>query len=286
MTRNSAIVLISCLDKKGLVNTITHFISKYNGNIIDLEQHVDQHEKMFFMRIEWDLTNFKIADNKIQTQFNIEVATKLEMQWSLHFSTQPVAMAIFVSKYSHCLFDILARYQSKEWGFKIPLVISNHPDLEQAVTPLGIDFHYIPVDKNNKKQAETQQLQLLKKHKINTIVLARYMQILSENLIQHFENKIINIHHSFLPAFPGAKPYHNAYERGVKIIGATSHYVTADLDAGPIIAQDVEPIRHTDTIADLVRKGQDIEKIVLSKAIWSHINFKTLVYKNRTIVFE
>ena len=286
MTRNSAIVLISCLDKKGLVNTITHFISKYNGNIIDLEQHVDQHEKMFFMRIEWDLTNFKIADNKIQTQFNIEVATKLEMQWSLHFSTQPVAMAIFVSKYSHCLFDILARYQSKEWGFKIPLVISNHPDLEQAVTPLGIDFHYIPVDKNNKKQAETQQLQLLKKHKINTIVLARYMQILSENLIQHFENKIINIHHSFLPAFPGAKPYHNAYERGVKIIGATSHYVTADLDAGPIIAQDVEPIRHTDTIEDLVRKGQDIEKIVLSKAIWSHINFKTLVYKNRTIVFE
>ncbi|VAW95259.1 Formyltetrahydrofolate deformylase [hydrothermal vent metagenome] len=286
MQKNSAIILIACSDRKGLVNAITDFISKYNGNIIDLEQHVDQHEKMFFMRIEWDLTNFKIKNDKIHQQFNNDVAKNLNMQWSLHFSERPVSMAIFVSKYSHCLFDILARYQSKEWGFKIPLVISNHPDLEKAVTPLGIDFHCIPVNKKNKKQAEAQQLDLLKQYKIDAIVLARYMQILSADLIQHYENKIINIHHSFLPAFPGAKPYHSAYERGVKIIGASSHYVTADLDAGPIIAQDVEPIRHTDTIEDLVRKGQDIEKIVLSKAIWAHINFKTLVYKNRTIVFE
>ncbi len=286
MQKNSAIVLIASPDRKGLVNTITGFISKHNGNIIDLEQHVDRHEKMFFMRIEWDLTNFKIDDDKIHQQFNQQVANNLNMQWSLHFSEQPVSMAIFVSKYSHCLFDILARYQSKEWGFKIPLVISNHPDLEQAVTTLGIDFHCIPVNKNNKQQAEALQLELLEKHKIDAIVLARYMQILSADLIQHYKNKIINIHHSFLPAFPGAKPYHSAYERGVKIIGASSHYVTTDLDAGPIIAQDVEPIRHTDTIEDLVRKGQDIEKIVLSKAIWAHINFKTLVYNNRTIVFE
>jgi len=286
MQKQSAIILIACPDKKGIVNAVTNFISTNNGNIIDLEQHVDQHEKMFFMRVEWDISEFKISKNSIQKQFETEVATQFKMQWSLHFSEQPLSMAIFVSKYSHCLFDILSRYQSKEWGFDIPLVISNHKDLEAAVTQLGIDFHYIPVSKDNKQQAEAQQTKLLEKHNIDVIVLARYMQILSEDFIKQYQHKIINIHHSFLPAFPGAKPYHSAYERGVKIIGATSHYVTADLDQGPIIAQDVEHIRHTDTIEDLVRKGQDIEKIVLSKAIWSHINYKTLVYKNRTIVFE
>ena len=286
MNKKSAIVLIACPDQKGIVNTVTGFIAKHNGNIIDLEQHVDQHEKMFFMRLEWDISDFDINKSKIQNSFNNEVATQFNMQWSLHFSEQPLCMAIFVSKYSHCLFDILSRHQAKEWGFNIPLVISNHPDLEQAVTRLGIDFQYIPLNRENKTEAEAQQIKLLEKYNIDVIVLARYMQILSEDFIKKFEHKIINIHHSFLPAFPGAKPYHSAYERGVKIIGATSHYVTADLDQGPIIAQDVEPIRHTDTIEDLVRKGQDIEKIVLSKAIWSHINFKTLVYKNRTIVFE
>lgn len=285
-TKNSAIVLIACPDRKGLVNSVTDFISKYNGNIIDLEQHVDQYEEMFFMRVEWDITEFEIEADKIQTRFETEVANKLDMQWSLHFSSQPPSMAIFVSRYSHCLFDILSRLQANEWGLKIPLVISNHPDLEQAVSRLGIDFHCIPVNKTNKPQAEAQQIALLEKHNIDFIVLARYMQILSSNIIQRYENNIINIHHSFLPAFPGAKPYHSAYERGVKIIGATSHYVTADLDEGPIIAQDIEPVRHTNTIEDLVRIGQDIEKIVLSKAIWAHMNFKTLVYKNRTIVFE
>lgn len=284
--KNSAIVLIACPDKKGLVNSITTFILKYNGNIIDLEQHVDQHEKMFFMRVEWDINEFKIEPDKIQTRFEAEVAKTFNMQWSLHFSKRPPSMAIFVSKYSHCLFDILSRLQANEWALNIPLVISNHPDLEQAVSQIGIDFHHIPVNKQNKLQAEALQIELLKKHNIDFIVLARYMQILSSDIIQRYENKIINIHHSFLPAFPGAKPYHSAYERGVKIIGATSHYVTADLDEGPIIAQDVEPVRHTNTVEDLVRIGQDIEKIVLSKAIWAHINFKTLVYKNRTIVFE
>jgi len=286
ITKNSAIVLIACPDRKGLVNSITDFISKYNGNIIDLEQHVDQHEKMFFMRVEWDISEFDISEKELSSRFEDEVAKKLKMQWTLHFSKHPPTMAIFVSKYSHCLFDILSRLQANEWGLKIPLVISNHPDLEQAVSQLGIDFHCIPVNKDNKPQAEVQQIKLLEKHNIDFIVLARYMQILSTDIIQLYENNIINIHHSFLPAFPGAKPYHSAYDRGVKIIGATSHYVTANLDEGPIIAQDVEPVRHTNTIEDLVRIGQDIEKIVLSKAIWAHMNFKTLVYKNRTIVFE
>lgn len=286
ITKNSAIVLIACPDRKGLVNSITDFISKYNGNIIDLEQHVDQHEKMFFMRVEWDISEFDISEKELSSRFENEVANKLNMQWTLHFSKYPPSMAIFVSKYSHCLFDILSRLQANEWGIKIPLVISNHPDLEQAVSKLGIDFHHIPVTKDNKSEAEAQQIELLAKHNIDFIVLARYMQILSSDIIQRYENKIINIHHSFLPAFPGAKPYHSAYQRGVKIIGATSHYVTADLDEGPIIAQDVEPVRHTNSVDDLVRIGQDIEKIVLSKAIWAHINFKTLVYKNRTIVFE
>lgn len=284
--KNSAIILISCPDNKGIVNTVTNFIVENNGNIIDLEQHVDPLENMFFMRVEWDLEEFKLSKNNIQKNFEDHVATNFKMSWSLYFSNRPQSMAIFVSKYSHCLFDILARYQTHEWDFNIPLVISNHKNLEKAVTQLGIDFHYIPITKDNKQQAEEQQIKLLKENNIDVIVLARYMQIISENFIQYFENKIINIHHSFLPAFPGAKPYHSAYERGVKIIGATSHYVTADLDAGPIISQGVEPIRHSDNIEELVRKGQDIEKIVLSKAIWSHINFKNLVYKNRTIVFE
>jgi len=241
---------------------------------------------MFFMRVEWDISEFKLDKPNIETCFKKEVAKTLNMQFSLHFSQQPLNMAIFVSKYSHCLFDILSRLQANEWGIRVPLVISNHPDLEEAVSQLGIEFHHIPVNKDNKSQAEEQQLILLEKHKIDFIVLARYMQILSGNIIQHFEHRIINIHHSFLPAFPGAKPYHSAYQRGVKIIGATSHYVTTDLDEGPIIAQDIEHVRHTNTIEDLVRIGQDIEKIVLAKAIWAHINYKTLVYKNRTIVFE
>lgn len=284
--KNSAIILISCPDGFGIVNAVTNFIALNNGNIIDLEQHVDRLDNMFFMRVEWDISTFKIAKESILQSFKTEVADRLNMSWSLHFSKQPQAMAIFVSKYSHCLFDILARYQTHEWDFKIPFVISNHINLKKSVTQLGIDFHYIPVTKENKLEAEQQQIKLLEEYNIDVIVLARYMQIISADFIKHFKNKIINIHHSFLPAFPGAKPYHSAYERGVKIIGATSHYVTAELDAGPIISQGIEPIRHSDDIEELVRKGQDIEKIVLSKAIWSHINHKTLVYKNRTIVFE
>ena len=286
LSKNSAIILIACPDQKGIVNTVTNFIASNDGNIIDLEQHVDQHEKMFFMRVEWSLSGFKLNKENIKNDFEKKVANPLAMQWSLHFSEQPQSIAVFVSKYSHCLFDILARFQTHEWQFNLPLVISNHKDLEKAVTQLGIDFHYLPVNKENKPESEASQIKLLNDNNIDLVVLARYMQILSAEFINHFKNRIINIHHSFLPAFPGAKPYHSAYQRGVKIIGATSHYVTAELDQGPIIAQDVEAIRHTDNIEDLVRKGQDIEKRVLSNAMWSHINFKTLVYKNRTIVFE
>jgi len=286
LSKNSAIILIACPDQKGIVNTVTNFIASNDGNIIDLEQHVDQHDKMFFMRVEWSLSGFKLSKKNIKSDFEEKVANPLAMQWSLHFSEQPQSIAVFVSKYSHCLFDILARFQTHEWQFNLPVVISNHKDLEKAVTPLGIAFHYLPVNKKNKPESEATQIKLLNEYNIDLVVLARYMQILSAEFINHFKNRIINIHHSFLPAFPGARPYHSAYQRGVKIIGATSHYVTAELDQGPIIAQDVEAIRHTDNIEDLVRKGQDIEKRVLSNAMWSHINFKTLVYKNRTIVFE
>lgn len=284
--KNSAVLLISCPDQRGLVFAITRFIHAHAGNIIDLEQHVDRSEEMFFMRIEWDLDAFDISSDAIGEQFQQQVAGRFNMQWSLHFSHQRPRVAIFVSKYAHCLYEILSRYQAGEWQIDIPLVISNHQDFADAAANAGIAFQYYPVTRDNKSTLEAQQVALLHEHNIDLIILARYMQILSPQFIRQFQHKIINIHHSFLPAFPGARPYHSAYERGVKIIGATSHYVTDELDAGPIIAQDVEPVRHTDSVEDLIRIGQDIEKIVLSRAIWAHVQHKTLVYKNRTIIFE
>ncbi|GGA63335.1 formyltetrahydrofolate deformylase [Neiella marina] len=281
----SAILLISCPDQKGLVNTVTQFIYTNGGNVVDLEQHVDRAEGRFFMRVAWDLTDFVIPRESLADAFNKALAIPHQMDWQLYFSDCKPRMAVFVSKHEHCLFDILARYQSHEWDIEIPLVISNHPDLEQAVTSLGIDYVHIPVNKDNKADAEQQQQQLLEQYQIDFVVLARYMQILSDDFIKSYPNRIINIHHSFLPAFPGARPYHSAYERGVKIIGATSHYVTAELDAGPIIEQDVEHVRHTDEVEDLVRKGRDVEKVVLSRAIWRHFNHQVLVYGNRTVVF-
>ena len=284
--KTTATVLMHCPDKKGIVAAVTEFLSENNGNILYLEQHVDHQDKEFFMRIEWDLEKFTIPEEKIADYFNTLIANKYGMTWNIYFSNQLPRMAIFVSKMSHCLFDILARHQAGEWKVEIPLIVSNHPDMENVAKQFGIDFHILPVDSKNKAEMEEKQLQLLKDYKINFVVLARYMQILSENFIKKYPNKIINIHHSFLPAFPGAKPYHSAYERGVKIIGATSHYVTADLDAGPIIEQDVVRISHTDSIKNLIRKGQDLEKIVLSRAVYSHLQRKTLVYRNRTVVFS
>lgn len=275
-----------CPDQKGIVAKVTEFLSENNGNIVYLEQHVDHQEGIFFMRLEWDLEKFAIPENKIADYFNTLIAQRYGMTWSIQFSGQTPRMAIFVSKMSHCLFDMLARYQAGEWDVQIPLIVSNHPDMEPVAKQFGIDYHCLSVDASNKKEQETKQLKLLKDYKIDFVVLARYMQVLSEDFIKQYPNKIINIHHSFLPAFPGAKPYHSAYERGVKIIGATSHYVTTDLDAGPIIEQDVARINHTDEIKNLIRKGQDLEKIVLSRAVYAHLQRKILVYKNRTVIFS
>jgi formyltetrahydrofolate deformylase len=274
-----------CPDQKGIVNKVTEFISENNGNILYLEQHVDHEDKEFFMRVQWDLDTFLIPSEKIADYFDTLIGQKYGMTWNIYLSGQLPRMALFVSKISHCMYDILSRYQAGEWNVEIPLIISNHPDLEHIAKQYGIPFYVFPVNAQNKAEQEQKQIDLLKKHKINFVVLARYMQVVSADFINQYPNKIINIHHSFLPAFPGAKPYHSAYERGVKIIGATSHYVTADLDAGPIIEQDVVRISHNDTIKSLIRKGQDLEKIVLSRAIFAHIRRKTLVYKNKTIVF-
>ncbi len=283
---DTAILSMYCPDQPGIVAKITEFLYQNNGNVIYLDQHVDRQEKVFFMRIEWELDKFAIPREKIADYFATLIASRYNLTWNIFFTKRVPRMAIFVSKMSHCLFDMLARYQSGEWNVEIPLIISNHTDLEPLVKQFGIDYHIFPINEKNKGEQEAKEIELLKSMNINFIVLARYMQVLSDNFINEFPNKIINIHHSFLPAFPGAKPYHSAHERGVKIIGATSHYVTADLDAGPIIEQDVVRISHTDSIKDLIRKGQDLEKIVLSRAIYAHIQRKTLVYNNRTVVFS
>lgn len=283
---DTAILSMYCPDQAGIVAKITEFLYQNNGNVIYLDQHVDRQEKVFFMRIEWELEKFAIPREKIAEYFGTLIAQRYNLTWNIFFSSQAPRMAIFVSKMSHCLFDMLARYESGEWNVEIPLVISNHPDMEPIVKQFGIDFHLLPINEKNKAEQEARELEILKAHNIDFIVLARYMQVVSDNFINHYPNKIINIHHSFLPAFPGAKPYHSAYERGVKIIGATSHYVTADLDAGPIIEQDVVRITHKDSIKTLIRKGQDLEKIVLSRAIYAHLQRKTLVYNNRTVVFS
>ena len=283
---NSAILLVSCPDRTGLVANITEFIFKNGGNIIDLDQHVDIENKVFFMRVEWSLKDFSIPKEKIGEFFNTLIAEKFDMNWKIHFSDDVPNMAIFVSKLSHCLYDIISRTQSAEWKVDIPVIISNHPDLEEVAVKFDIDYHCFKNVKENKPLVEAEQLGLLKEYKIDFIVLARYMQILTDNFVNEYPNRIINIHHSFLPAFAGARPYHSAYERGVKIIGATSHYATAELDAGPIIEQDIVRVSHTDSIEDLVRKGKDLEKIVLSRAIWSHLSRNILVYGNKTVIFK
>ncbi len=284
--KNSAIILIHCPDKKGLVAAVTRFMSKNNGNILEIDQHVDKLKKVFFMRVEWDLDGFLIPDDQIRREFSEQIATPFEMSWQLYFSREKPRMAVFVSKYGHCLHDILARYDSGEWHVDIPLIISNHPDMKRVADRYGIDYHQFEITRNNKDQAEAEQKKLLEKYRIDVGVLARYMQILSDDFVSDYPGRIINIHHSFLPAFPGAKPYHSAFERGVKVIGATSHYVTADLDEGPIIEQDVIHVNHRNSVEDLVRKGRDLEKVVLARAIWHHLQRRTLVFQNRTIIFQ
>lgn len=282
----TAKLLLYCQDKPGIIAEVTDFITVNKGNIIYLDQHVDRAENMFFMRIEWELKNFLVPKEKIQDYFGTLYAQKYGMHFRLYFSDVKPRMAIFVSKMSHCLYDILARYTAGEWNVEIPLIISNHPDLKHIADRFGIPFHVFPITKENKEEQEKKEMELLQKHKITFMVLARYMQVISENMIKTYPDKIINIHHSFLPAFVGAKPYHAAFERGVKIIGATSHYITTELDAGPIIEQDVVRITHRDSVADLVNKGKDLEKIVLSRAVQKHIERKILAYKNKTVIFS
>lgn len=263
----TAKLLLHCPDKPGILAEVTDFITVNKGNIIYLDQYVDHVENIFFMRIEWELKDFLVPQEKIEDYFATLYAQKYEMNFRLYFSDTKPRMAIFVSKMSHCLFDLLARYTAGEWNVEIPLIISNHPDLQHVAERFGIPFHLFPITKETKEEQEKKEMELLAKHKITFIVLARYMQVISEQMINAYPNRIINIHHSFLPAFVGAKPYHAAFERGVKIIGATSHYVTTELDAGPIIEQDVVRITHKDTVQDLVNKGKDLEKIVLSRAV-------------------
>lgn len=282
----TAKLLLHCPDKPGILAEVTDFITVNKGNIIYLDQYVDHVENIFFMRIEWELKNFLIPQEKIEDYFATLYAQKYGMFFRLYFSDTKPRMAIFVSKMSHCLFDLLARYTAGEWNVEIPLIISNHPDLQHVAERFGIPFYLFPITKETKEEQEKKEMELLAKHKVNFIVLARYMQVISERMIDAYPNRIINIHHSFLPAFVGAKPYHAAFERGVKIIGATSHYVTTELDAGPIIEQDVVRITHKDTVEDLVNKGKDLEKIVLSRAVQKHIERKVLAYKNKTVIFS
>lgn len=288
MTKNkqTAILLIHCPDKQGILAAVTDFINVNKGNVLYLDQHVDYEQNTFFMRIEWDLADFIIPRDKIEEYFFTLFGQKYDMNFDLYFSDVKPRMALFVSKMSHCLFDILSRYSMGELNVEIPFIVSNHSDLEWIGEKFGIPFYVFPITKENKKEQEEKEMALMRENNIDFIVLARYMQIISEDMIKEYPNKIINIHHSFLPAFIGAKPYHAAYERGVKIIGATSHYVTTELDAGPIIEQDVVRVTHKDTVKSFIHKGQDLEKIVLSRAVEKHIDRKVLAFKNKTVVFS
>ncbi len=284
MTQPTATLLISCPDSPGLVAKIANFIYANGGNVIHAEQHTDFATSLFSIRIEWQLEGFNLPREAINTAFSA-IAKPLQATWQLHFSDTLPKIAIWVTKQEHCLLDLLWRNQVKELPGIISVIISNHPNLEAIARQFGIDFYHLPITKENKAEQEAKQLELLHQYQIDLVILAKYMQILSPKLVDEFPN-IINIHHSFLPAFPGAKPYHRAHARGVKIIGATAHYVTEDLDEGPIIEQEVARVNHQDAIADLIRKGRDLERLVLSRAVRLHLQHKVLVYNNKTVVFS
>ncbi len=281
-----AILLIHCEDQPGIIAAVTDFVHQHGGNIIDLDQHTDTVRNKFYMRISWDVEHFDLSTNEIEQRFAKLLAERFSMQWKFYVTGKSQRLALFVSKQLHCLYDILGRWQTNEWDVEIPLIISNHTEAEEVARKFDIAFHHLPITKENKAEQEATQQQLLEQHSIDLVILARYMQILSGDFIDAWRNRIINIHHSFLPAFPGARPYHSAFERGVKIIGATSHYVTEDLDEGPIIEQDIVRVTHRDDVESLVRKGRDLETLVLSRAVWKHIQHKTLVTDNRTIIFN
>jgi formyltetrahydrofolate deformylase len=282
---NTAILLLSCPDRVGLVSRISHFIFERGGNIIDLDEHVDTDTHTFFIRIAWDVSGFSIPRSELAEAL-APMAKEFHAHWTLNFTDQKLRAGIFVSKYDHCLQELLWRQKMGEYPVEFPVIISNHSDLRPLADHYGIPFHLFPVTAENKNEQEQKELQLLRNERINTIILARYMQILSAGFIREYPNRIINIHHSFLPSFVGGDPYQQAYQRGVKIIGATSHYVTEELDQGPIIEQDVIRISHKDTVEDLKRKGRDLERLVLARALKYHAEHRILPHGNRTIVFD
>ncbi|HQN64734.1 MAG TPA: formyltetrahydrofolate deformylase [Methylophilus sp.] len=283
--KNTATLLITCPDTKGIVAAIANFLLEHNANILHADQHQDAENNLFLMRVEWDLAGFDLTAARFHEAFS-PIAKKFNMQWQLKLSQQRTRVAVMVSQYDHCLADLLHRYKNGELDCEIPLIISNHRDTEGLAKFYGIDFHHIVVTKDNKTEAEATQFRLFDTYKIDLIVLARYMQILSSDFVARYPQRIINIHHSFLPAFIGARPYHRAFERGVKLIGATSHYVTEDLDEGPIIEQDIARVSHRDQVEDLIQKGRDLERVVLSRAVRWHIENRILLYANKTVIFD
>jgi len=283
--KNTSTLLITCPDAKGIVAAIADFLHQHNANILHADQHQDAENNLFLMRVEWDLAGFNLDEASFNEAFAV-IANKFSMQWQLKLSQHKARVAIMVSQYDHCLADLLHRHKSGELACEIPLVISNHRDTEKLVQFYGVDFHYIAVTKDNKAEAEAAQFKLFDEYNIDLIVLARYMQILSPDFVSRYPQRIINIHHSFLPAFIGARPYHRAFERGVKLIGATGHYVTEVLDEGPIIEQGIERISHRDQVEDLIQKGRDLERVVLSKAVRWHIENRILLYANKTVIFD
>ncbi len=283
--KNTAILLVSCPDRKGVVASIADFIYQHNGNILHADEHADEGSNLFLMRVEFDPRDFDINLAEFRRHF-VPTAEKFEMKWRLAQSSHRHKMAILVSRFDHCLVDLLYRHKSGELACDIPLIISNHRDNQPIADFYQIPYFLVPVAKDNKREAEEKILALLNQHAPDFIVLARYMQILSNHFVNTFPHRIINIHHSFLPAFIGARPYHQAFERGVKLIGATSHYVTEVLDDGPIIEQDVVRISHRDSVDDLLQKGRDLEKVVLSRAVRWHIENRILLYGNKTVVFD
>jgi formyltetrahydrofolate deformylase len=283
--RDTAILLIDCPDRRGIVAAVADFLAGHGANILHADQHQDAESGRFLMRVEWDLDGFAPGLDG-GTRLFAPIAERFQMRWRVERSGRPHRVALFVSGYDHCLVDLLYRHQSGELACEIPLVVSNHPDAERWAAFYGVPFHHVPVGPGPKQEAEARQLALLADHGIDLVVLARYMQVLSAEFVARFPHRIINVHHSFLPAFSGARPYHRAFERGVKLIGATSHYVTQELDDGPIIEQDVVRISHRDGLEDLHQKGRDLEKVVLSRAVRWHLDHRVLVYDRKTVVFD
>jgi formyltetrahydrofolate deformylase len=282
---NTAILLIDCPDRKGLVATIAEFLYRHDANILHADQHLDAERGRFLMRVEWDLVDFKLDLAGFADEF-APLAERLSMRWRLERSAARHRVAVFVSRYTHCLADLLYRHESGELACELPLVIGNHDEGRRLAEFYRVPFHLMPTRPDNKPEVERRQLGLLREHGVDLVVLARYMQVLTPEFVNPYEQRIINVHHSFLPAFSGARPYHRAFERGVKLIGATSHYVTADLDEGPIIEQDVVRISHRDGLEDLIQKGRDLEKVVLSRAVRWHLEHRVLVYGGKTVVFD